>query len=159
MKENLYPFFRYEIFTKHHTFLFKILVILVRFESFGFAFAFPRRRRFSIPRRRRLSVLRQAKRVELGYMRSNLLYRTHVPEGSRLHEVCPGLMRTENEKTIPESVFGSGMVFRTVDCCLLRAEKPCRRSMAFSVAVAYRCLRNCLSTSQFDTNVATRPTF
>ena len=56
MKENLYPFFRYEIFTKHHTFLFKILVILVRFESFGFAFAFPRRRRFSIPRRRRLSI-------------------------------------------------------------------------------------------------------
>ena len=32
MKENLYPFFRYEIFTKHHTYLFKILVIAIRFE-------------------------------------------------------------------------------------------------------------------------------
>ena len=41
MKENLYPFFRYEIFTKHHTYLFKILVIVIRFEFERLALPFP----------------------------------------------------------------------------------------------------------------------
>jgi len=39
MKENLYPFFWYEIFTKHHTYLFKILVIVLRFEFERLAFS------------------------------------------------------------------------------------------------------------------------